>query len=673
MIHILSVDGDKNNIELADVLSTMDVSDKAVLGGMVDSKDLASKSKDPADLQKGICTSEDANNVERNHLTDKTGKIVAIPEERDSLQIAGTKASMVENCPSSSWDGTDANIKATDISELVRLEGTTESAKHGKKKKIKKSRDTGKERQTNLVTAGARDSAQNIQPNETQSITLGDNSCNKAEIVESNVSLMKGEDPTNTSVLPDVGNMDIDKPNVSKVEPLLQINQTQAVAKDMDGQVRKKIKRRPVASMKSTPDLQAESIGNEDSFPSKRSDREVKPVSIATKKTYPNANLRNEIEEENLDFTLLSEVETSPSICKKSKTVASSLTPSHISEGYEERPIEANRCSNTTKDGTTDKVDDVEVPSESKKVGIEENAGGFQHESAKLHVDKLSRERSGNTLLKAKRKKKDPSACSSAASLSMQNIQKSDENAETGGHCQTSDSNALKLHGSSKDNCDAMLHVDNKRKKISRGGVKSLPSNEHKQQTSDSNKAARVREKVVGSSRDSTEIYSETSSLPKTKPKSKNSANMVHHDQKHRGGQSTGIGHPEGGRKSSRTGKQDVTQSQRRNLLLTSGGIFKDASSDSSEDEAGIVDSDASTRSPDNSLISDFSDGESNGNINSLSRQAMIILFCISVVHLPCCFLDNWTRRVYQTFALHFFLSFSPSCCFYIQSSYWLC
>ncbi|XP_008444393.2 uncharacterized protein LOC103487735 isoform X2 [Cucumis melo] len=576
--------GDKNNIELPNVQSIMDASDKpVVLGGMVDSEDLAFKSKDLADLQKSIGTSEDANNVQRNHLTCKTGKFVAILEERDSLEIADAKASMVENCPSSSWDGTDAdaNTKAMKISELVHLKGTAENVKHGKKKKIKKSRKSAEERQINLVTAGARDSAQDIST-EIQSFTVGDNSCSKAEIGERNVSLRKGENTTNstnTSILPDVRNINLDKPNISKVEPLLQTSKTQAVAKDMDGQVGKKTKKRPVASMKSTPDFQAESIGNEDSFSSKRNEREVKP-------------------------------------CKKSKTVRSSPNPSHISEGYEERYIEANRFSNTTKDGNSDKVDDVEVPSESNKVGIEENADRFQHESVKLQVDNLSREKSVNTLLKAKRKKKDPSA-SSATSLSMQNAQKSNENTENEGHCLTSNSSALKLHGSSsKDKCDAMLHVDNKLKKISRGGVKSSTSNEHKQKTSDSNQAARVREKVVDSSRDSTEMHSETSSLPKTKPKMKRSANMVNHDQKRKGRQSTGIGRPEDGRKSSQTGKKDVTQSQGRNMLLTPGGIFKDASSDSSEDEAGIVDSDASTRSPDNSQISDFSDGESNGSID---------------------------------------------------------
>ncbi|XP_022961850.1 uncharacterized protein LOC111462493 isoform X1 [Cucurbita moschata] len=676
---------DKNNIELGDVQSIRNASDKAVLGvkGMIDSKDIASKSKDPTDLQKSISTSEDANNVRGNHLTCKTGK-VPILEGKEFLQVTDTKASMVENCHSSSWDGTDANVKAADISESVHLKGTTESAKHGKKRKIKKSRGSAEERQINLVTAGAGDTAQDILPIEPQSSTLGDNSCSKAEIGENNVSLMKGENTTSTSLIPDVTenakhgkkrkikksrgsaeerqinlvtagagdtaqdipptepqsstlgdnscskaengennvslmkrenttstslipdarNIDIDKPIISKVGPSMQINQTQAVAKDMDGQVRKKNKKRPVASMKSTPDLQEESIGNEDSFPSKRIDEEVKPVSIAAKKTkFPKANLRNEIEEANLDSTLFSEVETTPSICKKSKTVGPSLTPSLVSEGYEERPIEANRCSNTSKDGTTDNVDNHgEVPYKSDKVGIEEKAVKLQHKSVEVHVDKLSREKSPDTLLKSKRKKKSLSACSSAVSLSTQDKQKSDENTETEEHWQTSNSSALKLH------------VDNKLKKNSRGGVNSLPSNEHKQQTSDSNKAARVREKVVDSSRGSTEIYSETPALPKARPKLKNSANMAQQDQKHRGSQSTVIGHPLGEQKPSRSGKQDDTQSQRKNSLLTSGGIFKDASSDSSEDEGGIADSDA--RSPDNSLISNFSDGESNGSVD---------------------------------------------------------
>lgn len=627
-------------MELGDVQSIREESDKAELGvkRILDSKDLPSKSKGPTDLQKSISTSVDTNNVKSNHLTCKTGKVVAIPEERDSLQNAATKASMVENCHSSSWDGTDANTKATHISELVHLKGTSENAKHGKKKKTKKSRALVEERQIGLVTTGARDSAHNIPPTELQSITLADNSCAKAEMGESNVSLMNGENTTTASILANVGNVDIDK-NISKVPPLLQINKTQAGAEDMDGQVRKKIKKRPVASMKSTSDLQEESIGNDDSLPSKRSDREVKSVSIAAKKTkFSKVKSRNEIEEANLDSTLFSEVESSPSICKKSKTVESTLNPSHVSEGnHEERSLEANRCTNTTKDGTAVNVDNCsEVPSESDKVGIEEKADGVQHESVKLTVDKLSREKSG----KAKRKKKDPGACSSAASLSMQNTQKSDENTATGGHCQTSNSSALKLHGSSsKDKCDGTLHVDNKLKKISRDGVKSLPRNEHKQQMSDSNKATRVREKVVDSSRDSTEMYNETSALPRTRSKSKNSANMVHQDQKHMGRQSTGIGHLMGGRKSSLIGKKDVTQSEQKNLLATSGGIFKDASSDSSEEEGGIADSDASTRSPDNSLTSDFSDGESNGKINSSENSsagslAILRLYCFAFVFL---------------------------------------
>lgn len=572
-------------------------SDKPVLGikKRVDSEDLASKIKDPIDLQKSISTSEDANNVQSNHLMCKTGKIAAIPDERDSLQNADTKASVAENDHSSSWDGTDANNKAAHGSELLHLEGTTENTKHGKKKKTKKVRDSVEERQIDLVTmsTGARDSTQGIPLTEPQSIG------------ESNVSLMKGENSTSACI--------------SQVEPLLQINKTEAVAEAMDGQVRKKSKKRPVASMKSTPDLQAESICNEDSFPSKRSDKEVKSVSIAAKKTeFSKVKPMNEIEGANMDSTLFSEVESSPSICKKSKTVALFLTPSHVSEGCEGKPLEANRCSNTTKDGTTDNR--VEVPSKSDKVDTKEKADIVQNESVKLHVDKLSREKSVNTLLKAKRKKNKPSARSSATSLSMHNIQKSDENREIEGHCQTSNSSALKLHGSStKDKCDGMFNVHSKLKKLSRGGVESLISNEHKQNMSDSNKSTRVREKVIDSSRDSTEIYSETSSLPRIRLKSKKSPSMVHQDVKQMGRQSTGVGQ--------QSGKKYVTQSGGKSLSVTSGRIFKDASSESSEDEGGIADSDASTRSPDNSLTSDFSDGESNGSARSLAK---LRLYCFA-------------------------------------------
>lgn len=603
-------------MELGDLESIRDVSDKAALGvkRMTDSNDAAFKIHDPTDLQRSICTSEDANNVQSNHLTCKTGQIVAIPEERDSMQNTDTKATMVENCHSSIWDGTDTNVQATHISKLVHLKGTAESTKHSKTKKTKKSRDLAEGRRTNLVTTGDRDSEYDIPSTELHSITLGDNSSSKAEMVESNVSLMKGENTTSASILPTVRNIDIDGEYISEVEPSQKINKTEAGTENVDGQVREKIKKRPATSVKSTSYLQAGNIGNEDSLLSNRSNREVKSVSVAAKKT---KSPRNDIEEANLDSTLFSEVESSPppSICKKSRIVGSSQTLLQVSEGnYEGRCLEANICSNTAKDGTANNVDSrAEVPSESDKVGIEESAGGLQDESIKLHVDKLSREKSVNTLPKAKRKKKDPNGCSSGASLSMQNIQKSDEKTETR-QCQTSNSSSLKFDGAPpKDKRDGKLHFDNKVKKNSRGGVKSLPSNEHKQQIPNSNKAARVRANTVDSSWDSTEKNSETSAVPRTRSSLKNSSSMVYQDQKHMGHQS---GNPVGGRKSSQNGSKDATRSERRNLLATSGGIFKDASSDSSEDEDGIADSDVSTRSPDNSLSSDFSDGESNGNIN---------------------------------------------------------
>ncbi|KAF8040725.1 hypothetical protein BT93_B2834 [Corymbia citriodora subsp. variegata] len=72
-------------------------------------------------------------------------------------------------------------------------------------------------------------------------------------------------------------------------------------------------------------------------------------------------------------------------------------------------------------------------------------------------------------------------------------------------------------------------------------------------------------------------------------------------------------------RKSSHQHTEEVvdTSEQKKSLLATSVAIFEDEGSGSSAEAEGIEDSDASTRTPSDKLLSDYSDGDSNANLNS--------------------------------------------------------
>lgn len=72
-------------------------------------------------------------------------------------------------------------------------------------------------------------------------------------------------------------------------------------------------------------------------------------------------------------------------------------------------------------------------------------------------------------------------------------------------------------------------------------------------------------------------------------------------------------------RKSSHQHSEEVvdTSERKKSLLATSVPIFEDEGSGSSAEAEGIEDSDASTRTPSDKLLSDYSDGDSNANLDS--------------------------------------------------------
>jgi hypothetical protein len=187
----------------------------------------------------------------------------------------------------------------------------------------------------------------------------------------------------------------------------------------------------------------------------------------------------------------------------------------------------------------------------------------------------------------------------------------------SGGKSQAGNSSTIQLQGSlSKDECaEHMLHPEKKLLKVSRSGMKAPRSTKSDKFTSIPEDVR--RRSVVNDSETSINSERKSEAFAVSKSNLGNSKNIVHQSKLVSEIQS-GVGR--GVKKNSVNDIGEVVNNseQDKSLLAKSGAIFKDDSSGSSEDEDGMVNSDASTRTPsDNSVSSNYSDGESNANLNS--------------------------------------------------------
>lgn len=160
-----------------------------------------------------------------------------------------------------------------------------------------------------------------------------------------------------------------------------------------------------------------------------------------------------------------------------------------------------------------------------------------------------------------------------------------------------------------------MLHPEKKLPKASRSGKTAPQSSMSDTFTSIPKEVTRPGTLNASETRINSERKSEA--LAVLKSNLGNSKNLVHQNKLFNENKS---GAGQGVRKASVNDTGEVLNSSQhdKSLLTKLGAIFKDDSSGSSEDEDGVDNSDASTRTPsDNSFSSDFSDGESNAKLNS--------------------------------------------------------
>lgn len=187
----------------------------------------------------------------------------------------------------------------------------------------------------------------------------------------------------------------------------------------------------------------------------------------------------------------------------------------------------------------------------------------------------------------------------------------------SGGKSQAGNSSTIQMQGSlSKDECaEHMLHPEKKLLKVSRSGMKAPRSTKSDKFTSIPEDVR--RRSVVNDSETSINSERKSEAFAVSKSNLGNSKNIVHQSKL---GSEIRSGVGRGVRKTSVNDIGEVVNNskQDKSLLAKSGAIFKDDSSGSSEDEDGMVNSDSSTRTPsDNSVSSNYSDGESNANPNS--------------------------------------------------------
>ncbi|XP_075660197.1 uncharacterized protein LOC142630029 [Castanea sativa] len=162
---------------------------------------------------------------------------------------------------------------------------------------------------------------------------------------------------------------------------------------------------------------------------------------------------------------------------------------------------------------------------------------------------------------------------------------------------------------------ERMLHPEKKLPKASRSGKTAPQSSMSDTFTSIPKEVTRPGTLNASETRINSERKSEA--LAVSKSNLGNSKNLVHQNKLFNENKS---GAGQGVRKAfvNETGEVVNSSQHDKSLLTKLGAIFKDDSSGSSEDEDGVDNSNASTRTPsDNSFSSDFSDGESNAKLNS--------------------------------------------------------
>lgn len=525
-----------------------------------------------------------------------------------ALSENGRMSNKPDSC---SQDTTEVNIQNVNVTaDLLGENVTVVPANSSKKrKKTRKNKDPiGK----TLVTSDREDiegSEPNIilQPLEANS---GEQPGIKAKKEESNLSQRNGKEGLEVNT----ENTSVAKENVSitgdEGKNMPQTSEHQGKEENVKQQVRKESKRKRKSSEKNVLDLQLEDGNIVDQSSTRPSDNKSEVVASFNSKKKGRLEkpaLRAQLNEEKPESKNLG-VEIDPVPARPTSEFAKStkLQSHSLDHSQKARPVEANLTDHPLESGYADEANNqIEILEVGNKHNLEIRLPEVVASSG-VHVEKMTRAKRAANILNSMNTK---NVHSDGASSDWQSSLKSNDKQGIEGKRPARTTSSAPLNGSNlKDKSDeSKFHPEKKQPKASRGGAKALPS-------SVANAAG-------------TNIHSEEKTDSGSVSKSSLERSRIMTSQNIRGNkQRSGVDSNRGpdGKVSNKGNGEIMNSSEQRKKLLAS--IFKVDSGSSEDEEVGG--SNASTRTPSDYLSSDYSDGESNANMNSPRNGNLEFLYC---------------------------------------------
>ncbi|KAJ7957650.1 COP1-interacting protein 4 [Quillaja saponaria] len=392
--------------------------------------------------------------------------------------------------------------------------------------------------------------------------------------------------------------------NENGVGALEQISKTPDNAENVDKKKRKKSKKKESSTTKNLADMRTKDQGVEhgdlQQYSDSKMDREHS-IKVKKKTKSESTNSTNKITRS--DLVPQKDSGTNAVHAQLDSGIAdSSQAPWNAPiANYMGRPLEANVGTDPSNNMCADEADShLEVTLKNSNFNVNQHfvAGQYQHEaidSGDVPVDKV------NSVGKVDTKRK---------SERNENRVNSTEEKSHAANFITTQHQGL----SSKDEVGVpRLQSDRMFSNVCRTGLEAQSSN--KSDSLHSIVEGDRKPVLIKTSGKNTHSDKRIEALPVSNSKLEGSKKAVRQNKMGKEHQSGVVNYPMGVRKATGNIGEVVNNAQlKKNLLTTSAAIFKDDSSGSSEDD----DSDASTRTPsDNSLSSDYSDGESNADLNS--------------------------------------------------------
>ncbi|CAL5418814.1 unnamed protein product [Camellia sinensis] len=601
-----------------------------------------------------------------NAVTDDHKVETSCPDKIEEQRNCDPEAMLSEKCEPLNQGEADVGTKAAvALSNLSETNIVMGSAKSAGSKRIKKT--AKKSVATKLVTSSTEhtDNSTSGLSSTTPRSVFTDHSSVKAKKVK-NISAQTERTEILKPKIVDTSfigaNREGDDMSGNGVEsfPLTQVNRTQGNAENVDGNSRKKSKKNRSSDAKALTDSpvkeQANKVGSlqlNQSNMIRRSEEKMDEESGKKKRLNQNTAAKSlpdfPAKEQEFGGEELTpsngrqiEVDTTSRTKRKSKSVKTnsknqltgqelehgSFHPQQILKTVDSTQVPLSDVDDSAlKNGNMDNADGhIEVSKcDGDMVNFKDYFVSVEHKHevtpVELVVDKASEERRSAGDMKAKKKAKKLVVTSSATSPDLQNSLKLyvNQGSERKSHGRNSSHVQCQESLSKDEHNEVGLH--SKSSKVSKNVVKAPDSDRAEQIKTIPQEAKQVGavngSKTIGSVPAHPKRNNESSSATTLGSESSEKNLRNRKETKHQ--LSMDRHHAKVSKASSKTmGKVVNSSRSEKGLLATPGAIFGDGSSESSEDESGAVNSDATTRTPsDNSSSSGSSEVESKSNLDS--------------------------------------------------------